>query len=174
MDLKAVVGALSEIERKTLAELSAKESPLEEVSRVSGLNIDSVRRAVNWLEQKGLAQIYQTKTTKPELTEEGKNALNKGLPEVRMLNALLKKELMSFDEIMKEEGFWEKEFNVALGLNKRKAYVLIAKKDKPMVQLTGVSKDFESEEQKAIEQIAEGQKPKNENEKLLISKNFSG
>ncbi len=144
MDLKAVVGALSEIERKTLAELSAKESPLEEVSRVSGLNIDSVRRAVNWLEQKGLAKVSEQKTKKLVLTEEGKKAQKEGLPEERMLKALPEGEGIYFQDLQKQAGLSQQEFNVALGINKRKNFVLPVKETgsgKIKLQLTEVGKE---------------------------------
>src|SRR3989344_4343856 len=144
MDLKAVVGALSEIERKTLAELSAKESPLEEVSRVSGLNIDSVRRAVNWLEQKGLAKVSEQKTKKLVLTEEGKRAQKEGLPEERMLKAVPEGTGIYFQDLQKQAGLSQQEFNVALGINKRKNFVLPVKETgsgKIKLQLTEVGKE---------------------------------
>ncbi|HZX19814.1 MAG TPA: phenylalanine--tRNA ligase subunit alpha, partial [archaeon] len=93
----------------------------------------------------------------------------------RMLNVLEKKDQMEFSEIMKVAKLSEQEFNAALGLNKRKAFINIIKKEKPMVQLTGVHKDEkENPEQKAIIEISQGKKPKNDElVRLLISRGLA-
>tara|TARA_Y100000310_G_scaffold345859_1_gene471624 strand:+ start:17574 stop:19016 length:1443 start_codon:yes stop_codon:yes gene_type:complete len=169
MDLKAKIRSLSDIEKKTLKVLSREEKEISEISKESGLNIDSARRAVAWLEQKGFAKVDPVKTIKAGLTKEGKNALSQGLPEQRMLDVLSEKG-MNFDDTMKKAKLSHQEFNVALGLNKRKNFVIISKKEKPMLELTGISKGFESEEQKELEKISSGEKPDSKISKELASR----
>jgi len=157
MDLKTKVSSLSEIERKTLLCLSGEQKNIKELSEKANLNIDSARRAVAWLEQKGFAKVNSVKIIKAGLTKEGQNALQNGLPEQRMLD-VLSEQGMNFDDVMKKAKLTRQEFNVALGLNKRKNFVIISKKEKPMLELTGISKGFKSEEEKELKKISKGVK----------------
>ncbi|HZX19815.1 MAG TPA: hypothetical protein VFF13_02275, partial [archaeon] len=84
MDPNAI-SSLSDIEKKTLKALTREPQTPEEITKKSELNIDSVRRAVNWLAQKKLAQTNSIGTKKLTLTKEGEKALEIGLPEIRML-----------------------------------------------------------------------------------------
>ncbi|MFH1391736.1 MAG: phenylalanine--tRNA ligase subunit alpha [Candidatus Diapherotrites archaeon] len=169
MDLKAKIRSLSDIEKKCLKVLSQKEKEISEISKEANINIDSVRRAVNWLNEKGFAKITHIKTIKAGLTKEGKNALENGLPEQKMLD-VLSEEGMSFDDAMKKANLSQQEFNVALGLNKRKNFVIISKKEKPMLELTGISKGFENEEKKELEKISQGETPDSKISKELIAR----
>jgi len=174
MDLKTKVSSLSEIERKTLLCLSEEQKNIKDLSEKAKLNIDSIRRAVNWLSQKEFAKITETKIKKNILTVEGQNALEKGLPEKRMLQALSKKQEMSFQELEKKAELKKQEFNIALGLNKRKAFVVILKKEKPVIQLTEVAKEFIKEEiieETVLKKISKNEKIENEEIiKQLISR----
>ena len=57
LELKKIAEALSEIEKGALKALSQEFAGIEEISARSGLQIDSVRRAVAWLEEKKLLEI---------------------------------------------------------------------------------------------------------------------
>ena len=158
MNLKSTAASLSEIERKTLSSLARSPKTLEQLSKESGTSIDSVRRSVNWLAEKGLASVEEKALKKFQLTKEGNRALDSGLPEKRMLEALSKKEKMGFGELARKAGLESNEFNIALGINKRNAFVIIAKEAEPMAELTEVGKAFlekKSEGGKTLGEISE-------------------
>ncbi|HIH10474.1 MAG TPA: phenylalanine--tRNA ligase subunit alpha [Candidatus Diapherotrites archaeon] len=158
MDLKAVVASLSEIERKTLLCIDATPKAAEGLAAACGLNIDSVRRACSWLSEKGLAKTEEVKETKIVLTKEGEGAFTYGLAERRMLNMLSEKGKMGFKELQQAGNFTQQEFNIALGINKRRAFVAIFRGTRPEIGLSEVGKDFikgKSEEEEAIAEIAQ-------------------
>ncbi len=159
MDGRALASSLSEIERKTLLALSGEQKNFEAVAKQAGIGIDSVRRAASWLSQKGLALVSEAKTKKFALTGEGEKALAEGLPEKRMLEALSAKGKLGFREMQALTGLSQQEFNVALGMNKRSAFVIIAKDKEPMLELTEAGKEFlskESAEEKCLKEISFG------------------
>lgn len=160
-DIHAVAKELSEIERKALSALAENKDFLseEEISAKAGINIDSARRAAAWLAEKKLAEIKEEKKSGLILTALGKEALVKGLPEKRMLQALSKKNSASFSEIMKSASLNQAEFNSALGQNRKKAFVSVSKKGaESAIELTNVGKEFlnkEMPEEKMLKKISE-------------------
>ena len=167
------IASLSDIEKELLKVLSEKEQTVEELSELAEINPDSVRRASAWLSDKEFAKINETKTTKLVLSEEGKKAIEKGLPERRLLNVIAEKGKLSFSEAEKEAELSKQEFNVALGLNKRKAFIIILKENQPMIEITEVAKEFldkKSDEENAIEEIKEKGKTNPEFAKSLIQR----
>jgi len=164
MDLTEKIKSLSEIEKKTLKVLSKDYKKLEEIRKEARINIDSVRRAVNWLSQKGLAKIDESSSKIHSLTSEGKKALEKGLPERRMLRFLEEKgsaDLSDSVKLQKQLEMTSQEFNIALGLNKRKQFVAIIKK----LELTEVGKEYlkdETSEEKTLKEVSQGKKPSDE------------
>ena len=145
---------LSEIERKLLSSLSTTLSTFEELSIVSGVGIDSVRRASAWLTQKGLAVVVEKETEKYILTPFGEKALSKGMPENVMLETLTRiGGKASFTDLERESGLSKPEFMAALGINKRKAFVVIMQ---GMIEETGVAKEGESfSEQNILRDVAD-------------------
>ncbi len=155
MDLKATAASLSEIERIVLNGLGEQSRTPEKIAQDTKLNIDSVRRAVSWLCEKGLANVAETKDKRIVLTREGTQALEKGLPEKRMLESLSKNEKMSFDDLQKDARLDGAEFNVALGSNKKRNLVMIVREDQTKAMLTDEGRAAlgkKSDEQKALEQ----------------------
>ncbi|MCH7902407.1 phenylalanine--tRNA ligase subunit alpha, partial [archaeon] len=89
------------------------------------------------------------------------------------LDALSETGSASFTEIQKLAFLNQQEFNVALGLNKRNAFVIILKEKQPMLELTEVGKEFlgkESEEQIALKEINSGKVPSEAIAKQLSSR----
>lgn len=130
---------LSDIERQLILDLGDSSKTFEEISKSSGLNIDSVRRAAAWLGEKGFAKIAEKKSQKCFLTSAGKDALEKGMPEGVLLKNL--EEMggkASFKKLQESCGLDQKEFTVALGINKRKAFIIISQGE---ISLTGVAKE---------------------------------
>ncbi len=158
MDLKATAASLSDIERKTLAALATRMKSPEEIAPAAKIPIDSVRRALSWLSEKGLAEVSETKSSRPSLTDEGKKALERGMPEKRLLNALAKKEKMGFGEACAEAGLSQQEFSAALGTNKRNAFIAIVNEEAPKIMITETGKASIGDEnaaEKALREIAE-------------------
>mgnify|MGYP001604269963 FL=1 len=176
MDLKGAVASLSEIERKTLSALSRGAKSEQGLAAETGLNIDSVRRAVNWLSQKGFAEIKGNAHEKLVLTKEGEKSLEKGLSETRMLKALAKIEKADFEKLMKEASLNQQEFNVALGINRKNNFIAIIREEKTKAMLTEAGKEYARKKlplEEALEKIAEGDKAKEEETKELIARGLA-
>jgi phenylalanyl-tRNA synthetase alpha chain len=160
--LKDIVVQLSEIERKTLATLNNKGKSEKEIAKEANINTDSARRAINWLAQKKLAQINEKKIKKTIITKEGQKALEEGLPETKMLKTLENYKELTFKELMKKANLTEQEFSVALGINKKKAFIIICKEgNETKIKTTEVAKEFstkKTEEEKCLQEIATTEK----------------
>jgi len=160
MDAKTIAQQLSEIERDTLTALkegSAKSA--EQVNREGSVNIDSARRSFSWLSEKGLVKIEERKENTVGLSSAGKGAAENGLPETRMLK-MLEDGNLSFEELQKKSGLNQQEFSVALGTNKKNAFiVIIPKENTKMIELTEVAKEMAHENplQKGLENIQNNQ-----------------
>lgn len=124
MDYEKIAKRLHEIERKVLLALKKKEiQELEELAKNSKVNKDAVQRALLWLESKKLVDVKDEIFQILELTEKGKEVLEKGLPEIRLLK-LVKEKGMKISEL--KEHLTKDELNVSLGLLKRKEYISIS------------------------------------------------
>ncbi len=148
---------LSEIERKVLLSLSNKPVSFGEISGVTALPVDSVRRASAWLNEKGFASIVEKESENFVLTADGEKALSKGMPENILLEALSRLGgKATFAELEKESALSKQEFMAALGINKRKAFVVIMQ---GKIEETGVAKEGESfSEQNSLRDVADGKK----------------
>ena len=136
------VKALSEIEREVLSFLNKDEQSMNALAKGSSISIDSVRRATAWLAQKGLAKINETLTESYSLTSEGEEALSKGMPENIFLETLTRLGGKStFVELQKETGLSQNAFTAALGINKRKAFIVIMQGS---IEETGVASEQET------------------------------
>lgn len=91
-------------------------APTEELARSLGKRVSDIQRDLAELERLGLVKVIREVIRRPELTPEGAEALENGLPEVRVLNAL---EAVGgkapVDELIKEASIGEKELKAALG-----------------------------------------------------------
>jgi len=144
MDLRQKAESLSRIEAKALGALDSEKFLLpEEIAKESGLPIDSVRRAVEWLKEKGLIEIVEEQEESLVLTAVGKSSLAKALPErlfVEALQALGGKG--SLEQVYKKSQLNRPELNVAMGIAKRNAWISIRKGEETLLELTGLEKGF--------------------------------
>lgn len=167
MKTEEIAKQLSEIETKTLSALAdGKEKNAEQISRESGQNIDSIRRAFSWLAEKKLIKAREQKQTTLELTTEGKKALEDGTPEKKMLKSLEKKQKQEMEELKETSRLTGQEFSAALGANKRKAFIAFEGKS---VFLTETGKEFlgkKMPEETVLEKAME-KKPLLEEEKQI-------
>ncbi len=88
----------------------------EELVEKTKLSIDQVRRGMEWLRLKGLADIKDSKKTFVSLGQKGLEASKSGLPERKLLE-LIKNNPSSFKEI--QEKLPPPEFNVAIANAKK-------------------------------------------------------
>ncbi len=158
------VKELSDIERKLLLVLSDKEVPLEYFVELTSLPIDSVRRATAWLNDKSFAVVKENSVEKFVLTTQGELALSKGMPENIFLETLTKLGgKATFSDLQKQSNLTSQEFTAALGINKRKAFIVIVNGS---IEETGVASEQESfGEQNTLRDVLDGKKVK---EDLLL------
>ncbi|MDQ3839180.1 MAG: phenylalanine--tRNA ligase subunit alpha [Thermoproteota archaeon] len=69
---------------KTLAD--NHQMTVEVLSQITGFNIDQVRRGIEWLKHKNLVLIKDKSTVKISLGKNGQDAIDKGLPERRLVD----------------------------------------------------------------------------------------
>jgi len=166
MDLKKTALELSEIERIALKSLVSKQHFTEEkLAEKSKLKIDSVRRAIEWLNKKDLIEVEEKELEVLSLTLKGRKALDFGLPEDILIESL--KELGGkalVEELKKKSKLESSEFNAALGFNKKKAFIVLSKEGSNLiVSLTDVALEFLKKEspQKFLLSLAEKNSLKN-------------
>ncbi len=151
MGIEEIAGSLSEIEKSTLKAIEdGNLYKVEEIASKAGVNLDSVRRAVEWLREKGLVGVEEKAEMKRLLTEKGKLASKQRFPETRLVFALKEaggKAVMQ--EVQKRSGLG-KEINFAMGVAKRNAWISVHKDEKGVrLELTGLERD-------AVEGIYDG------------------
>jgi phenylalanyl-tRNA synthetase alpha chain len=169
---KKTVFELSEIERKTLNALGEekKELSLQELSSKAGIELDSARRSIQWLNEKGFGKARIQKEVFVSLGEEGLNALRQGLPEKKFLKELGEK----WKKISEIKSIPKQEINIALGNAKKKGLIELKKEQELMIKITAKGIDFlgkKSEEELMLEKIGEKELSENsfsEKEKEVI------
>jgi len=92
---------LHQYEKLVLHSLKRGSRTLEELSRDTALNKDSITRAAYWLKEKGAVEIHETKTQSFQLGAEGKKFLEFGFPEFNLIKKL--KQGKSFEALSEEE-----------------------------------------------------------------------
>lgn len=123
---------LRENEQKTLLalrELNGR-AGVDQVVKTSGLADAAVMRAALTLGEKKLVRVHERKQQAIELNEEGKQHAQKGLPERRLINALI--ELggeSSVEEIVRKVQLEEKFVTIALGWLRRKGWATLEKSE---------------------------------------------
>jgi phenylalanyl-tRNA synthetase alpha chain len=98
----------------------------EQLAQETKLSMDQIRRGVEWLRQKDLADVTDTTNLSYSLGKNGLNALKNGLPERRLV-ALVKDSPKTFDEIRSSlQGL---DFNAAIAHAKKNGWINIEKTD---------------------------------------------
>ena len=90
MDSAKGLGQLHPIEKLLLKRLSAADSviSIERLIDLTGLGIDQVRRGIEWLKFKNLISLKEKSVSVIQLGNKGRIAIEKGLPERRLVNAI--------------------------------------------------------------------------------------
>ena len=118
---------LHDIEKQIVKLLKSTPNLTEEqLSQETKLSMDQVRRGVEWLRQKDLANVIDTTNLSYSLGKNGLDALKNGLPERRLVN-LVKDGPKTFDEIRSSlQGL---DFNAAIAHAKKNGWINIEKTD---------------------------------------------
>ena len=160
MNLEKTVKELSQNEKKvllTLNELKGKGSPQELLEKGGFSQEVEVMNASSWLLSKKLVKIEEQIKTVYSLGKEGKQLLDKGLPEKRALRFINdKKGIVKMSEL--SSVLSSSEVPVAVGWLKRKGWVNIKKDKKTFLEITGDGKKAlgsVSDEEKLLEQLGE-------------------
>ena len=145
---------LHPIEKQIIKSLkqSGNSTP-EKLVESTKLSIDQVRRGMEWLKLKGLAEVKEIDKTTLKLGKNGLDAKNNGLPERKLVNAISDGP-KSFDEV---RNILKSDFNAAIANAKKNDWILIEKgTDSNQISLKG--KPSSSPEEKLIEFIGTGEK----------------
>ena len=144
---------------KSLKETSNQTT--EKLTESTKLSIDQIRRGMEWLKLKGLAEIKETEKISLKLGTNGLDAIKNGLPERKIVNEI-KDSPKSFEEI---RNLLTSEFNAGIANAKKNNWIQIESKDgKNTISIKGDASV--SAEEKIIEFIGISEKLKNEIEDL--------
>ena len=148
---------LHPIELKIVNFLKDKEnSTPEELEKFTDLNIDQIRRGIEWLRLKNFAKVVDIEKSLISLGPNGKIALEKGLPERKLCNLLLESPL-PLDDLKKKLS--PPEFNAAIANARKKNWIKISNS---LVSLTGNSSPEKSPEEKVISLLGDKEIPPEE------------
>ncbi len=135
-----------EIEKKIINVLH--ESPIltiAEIKEKTGLSSDQVRRGVEWLKLKDLAEVKEIQHLAFHFEQKGDEALAKGLPERRLIKEI-EKGNNSFDKLKETLG---DDFNAAIAFAKKNNWITIEKKNNSTI-ISPTGNTIESIEEKFL------------------------
>ena len=116
---------LHDIEKQIIKLLQSTPNLTEEqLAQETKLSMDQIRRGVEWLRQKKLADVSETIKISSSLGKNGLDALKNGLPERRLVN-LVKDGPKTFDEI--RSSLQGPDFNAAIANAKKNDWISIEK-----------------------------------------------
>ena len=113
--------SLSPIEKKVLPFVELKN--IQDIVDRSGLDEQSVRRALQFLSNKKLINLKKTSEKILDLDVNGVLYKKQGLPERRFLTFIAEKVEIPLEEARKQAGLSENEFMIALGILKEKGMI---------------------------------------------------
>lgn len=117
---------LSPNERKVLRALDAGPATGDDLGSRSGLNPDAALQAAFQLQQKGLTDVREERKRLYRLTPEWERLRGQGLPERRLLRALLQRGPLApsaVEELVSQGALGPREPSVAIGWSRRKEWV---------------------------------------------------
>ena len=158
---------LHRIEIATLKALSETPKSIEEISRLAGLKVDAVRKAVELLREKGLALVKRRVERFYELGPEGEKALSMGLPERRLLETLESLGGKSpLSALFEKAPLAPEERNPALGKAKFKGWISVKREGATPVVLL-IKKPEAYPEEELLRLLSKGVKEKDLPRELL-------
>lgn len=153
---------LHPIEKQIIKSLKeSKSSTPEKLVESTKLSIDQVRRGMEWLKLKGLADIQEIEKTFLRLGKNGLDAKNNGLPERKLVNEI-QEGPKSFEEI---RNILKSDFNAAIANAKKNDWIQIEKgESSSKISLKG--KALPSPEEKLIDFLGTEEKLVNDIEDI--------
>jgi len=146
---------LHDIEKQIIKVLQSDPNLTEEkISQETNLSMDQIRRGVEWLRQKKLADVSDSINISLSLGKNGLEALKNGLPERRLVN-LVKDGPKTFAEIRSSlQGF---DFNAAIAHAKKNDWINIEKTDTgSKISLKDPNVDIPNDSDLVISKLGEG------------------
>jgi phenylalanyl-tRNA synthetase alpha chain len=125
---------LHEIERKLIMALANGEASPDSLAQKTGLNMDQVRRGIEWLKYKNLIRVIEQMEKFVSIGSNGVKAAEQGLPERRLVNALRSGEFSIMDAKSKS-GLSDQEFNVAISNARAKGWIKPGEQDRSAISV---------------------------------------
>ena len=138
----------------------------EQLAHETKLSMDQIRRGVEWLRQKSLADVRDSTSISYSLGKNGLDALKNGLPERRLVN-LVKDGPKTFDEV--RSSLQGPDFNAAIAHAKKNDWINIEKTDTGSNILLK-QEPTESQDEHVISLIDKSQKPRPDLVKSLMER----
>ena len=158
---------LHDIEKKIIDSLQKiLEQTPEQLSESTELSIDQIRRGIEWLRLKELAQVKESSKVEISLGENGIDAFKNGLPERKLMD-LIKDGPKTFDDVRKTLS--GAGFNAAIANAKKNGWITIDKSESGS-KISIKEKSIETPEEKLISLIGEKSIPEEQIENKLALK----
>lgn len=143
---------LHEIERKLILALANGKLDFDTLTQQTRLNVDQVRRGIEWLRYKNLINVNEKVTKFLAIGSEGSKAVQNGLPERRLVNSLPSNKEVAISEARTLSKLADAEFNAAISNARMKGWIKITD-DKSAISLSNMQ---ESNEEKLLAKLAKG------------------
>ncbi|RMF31094.1 MAG: phenylalanine--tRNA ligase subunit alpha [Candidatus Nitrosothermus koennekii] len=117
---------LHDIERRIILALRDRKMSIKDLAKETNLNIDQIRRGIEWLKYKNLINVSEKVERIIVLDSKGREALEKGLPERILINKLKEVNEISIKDL-KQKLDLNNEFNAAIANAKAKGLIAIEK-----------------------------------------------
>ena len=158
---------LHDIEKQIIKLLQSTPNLTEEqLAQETKLSMDQIRRGVEWLRQKSLADVSDTTNLSYSLGKNGLDALKNGLPERKLVN-LVKDGSKTFDEV--RDSLQGPDFNAAIAHAKKNDWINIEKTDTGS-KISLKQEPTESQDEHVISLIDKAQKPRPDLVKSLMER----
>lgn len=146
-----------------------KKSTSTEIARITKQNDERVISILNSLAGRGIVKLETNEIISLALTEEGNEYAKMGLPEVRLVLALLELgDSAPFDSAVAKSEISPRSKGIAMNWAKRNGWIVISKKDGETI-LSANKKDIESSLKKALDLLLDGQDVKNQVEDSVVT-----
>ena len=139
MNIEHTLRTLHQYERKLLQYIKQQTS-FEELKQ-SGLEDVEIKRALQWLSNKGLVTVDRIVYETIELSEKGVNYKQNGLPQTRFMNCLTN-DWKSMSSVSQETGMTQNELFSCIGPLKR-GYIEIEKRDQLYIKRGPIASTFD-------------------------------
>ena len=143
MDIKSIIRKLHPLERSVVPFLGECKTG-QELEEKTNLKDVEVVRALQWLGNRKVIELSSEEEEVVDLDVNGRSYLKNGLPERKLLGVL--KDSIPLEQAVQKSGLSREEFNVALGVLKKKAALFITKEKDIVLKLMPAGKAMVKQE----------------------------